>query len=54
MKNKQTKDKFKQIDTTAYLLSSKANKKRLEASIKEMNNGIYQKHQLSTGVNDKE
>jgi hypothetical protein len=54
MKRKQIKDKLKQVDTTAYLLSSKANKKRLEAAIKEINNAIYQEHQLSTPAIDKD
>jgi len=53
MKGKQVKAKLKGIDTTAYLLLSKANKRRLEAAIKEMNSGVYQKHQLSFSANDK-
>ena len=53
MKSKQTTDKLVRIDTTAYLLSSKANKKRLEAAIKEMNSGIYQKHQFNIDAIDK-
>jgi hypothetical protein len=45
-KRKKGKVKFKHIDATAHLLSTEANRKRLQDAIDQMNRGECQLHDL--------
>jgi len=39
-------DEYNSLQETKYLLSTEANKKRLEAAIKRVENGIFESHNL--------
>lgn len=40
-------EEYNAIQETLHLISSKANQKRLDAAIEEMNNGTWKKHDLT-------